>query len=147
MACAVRALHREDSATAQQLVEHFHSARISAEYLAALLAEPSNLLLVAENDGSVIGFLFGHFLERLRLPTSQLFIYELEVAAEHRRKGVAHALMSEALGHAAARGIDAFVFTNYSNPAAAALYRKLGGVAKNGDDLLFVFACVPGHVG
>ena len=139
MAYAVRALTREDAAVAQHLVGRFHSARVSAEYLATVLANPSNLLLAAELDGSVIGFLFGHFIERLRLATSQLFIYELEVAAEHRRRGVALALMTSALKRAAAQGVDTFVFTNHSNAAATALYRKLGGVAKNGDDLLFVF--------
>ena len=146
MAYAVRALCREDAAVAQHLVGCFHSAHVSAEHLATLLANPSNLLLVAEQDRSVIGFLFSHFIERLRLATSQLFIYELEVAAEHRRKGVALALMSSALKLAAAQGIGAFVFTNHSNAAATALYSKLGGVVKNGDDLLFVFP-MPGHVG
>ena len=146
MAHAIRALHREDAVVAQRLVGRFHSAHVSTEYLSALLANSSNLLLVAEQGGSVIGILFGHFIERLRLATSQLFIYELEVAAEHRRKGVALALMSKALKLAAAQGLDAFVFTNHSNAAATALYRKLGGVAKNGDDLLFVFP-MSGHVG
>jgi ribosomal protein S18 acetylase RimI-like enzyme len=146
MAHAVRALRGEDAAVAQRLVGRFHSVRVSAEYLATLLANPSNLLLVAELDDSVIGFLFGHFIERLRLAASQLFIYELEVVAEHRRKGVALALMSTALKRAAAQGVDAFVFTNHSNVPATALYRKLGGVAKNGDDLLFVFP-ISGHVG
>jgi aminoglycoside 3-N-acetyltransferase I len=146
MAYPVRALRSEDAAVAQRLVERFHSARVSAEYLATLLVDPSNLLLAAEQDGSAIGFLFGHFIKRLRLATSQLFIYELEVAAEHRRKGVALELMSSALKVAAVRGVDAFVFTNHSNAAATALYRKLGGVAKNGDDLLFVFP-MSAHVG
>ncbi len=146
MAYAVRALHQDDAAVAQALVARFHSAGVSTEYLSALLSRSANLLLVAEHQGSVIGFLFAHFIDRLRLATPQLFIYELEVAAEHRRKGVALALMSSALKAAAARGIDAFVFTNHSNAAAIALYRKLGGVAKNGDDLLFVFH-MSGHVG
>jgi len=38
-----------------------------------------------------------------------------------------------------------FIFTNRSNVAATGLYRKLGGVAKNGDDLLIVFP-MSGHV-
>ena len=145
MSYAVRALRGEDAAVAQRVVGRFHLASVAAEYLATVLANPSNLLLVAELDDSVIGFLFGDFIERLRLATSQLFIYELQVAAEHRRRGVAVALMSSALKRAAAQGVDAFVFTNHSNAAAAALYRKLGGVVKNGDDLLFVFPT--GHMG
>ena len=140
MAHAVRRLDASGIATAQEVLTRFHRSEVSAAYVKSILDNVANLLLVAEESGKVIGFLFAHWIDRLPVEQRQLFIYEIEVALEHRRKGAASALVSAALGYARARGARSFVFTNHSNPAATGLYRKLGGKAKNGDDLLFVFS-------
>jgi hypothetical protein len=55
---------------------------ISEQCLARLLGNPANLLLIAGQAGSIIGVLFGHFIDRLRLPSSQLFMYEVEFLPE-----------------------------------------------------------------
>jgi len=139
MACQVRALTEFDASTALELVRRFHSSCLQQSRLASVLGNPANLLLVAEDAGRTIGFLFAHWLDRLRVSESQLFIYEVEVEPEQRRVGVGSALVASALARARERRARAFVFTNQSNAAAIALYRKLGGSVKNGDDLLFVF--------
>ena len=140
LAPVVRALDVSDVATAQKVLTRFHAGKVSEAYIGSLLASASNLLLVAEESRKVLGFLFAHWIDRLPVEQCQLFIYEVEVAPEHRRNGVASALLSAALEYARERGARAFVFTNHSNPAAIALYRKLGGTMKNGDDLLFIFS-------
>jgi ribosomal protein S18 acetylase RimI-like enzyme len=71
----------------------------------------------------------------------------VEVVPEQRRTGVGQELMSNALTLAAARGIETSVIANHCNPAAVALYSKLGGIATNGDDLLFDFPAPLGQEG
>ena len=97
------------------------------------------MLLVAEAPDGVVGFLYAHWIDRLYNESTQLFIYEVEVDEAHRRSGVGTSLLAAALAHAQQRGARAFVFTNHSNRAAMRLYEKVGGLVKNGDDLLFVF--------
>ena len=82
-------------------------------------------------------------LPRLRREAVQYFIYEMEVAAASRRKGVGTALMKWLIDHAHARGDDLFVLTTASNEAAVAFYKRLGGRPRNGgDDRLYHF---PAH--
>jgi len=140
MSVAIRTLSAQDVATAQEIVRRFHTRNVSDRHLASVLASAANLLLVAEDVGCLLGFLFAHWIDRLPSEAHQLFIYEVEVTEKHRRAGVGFALLTKALACARERNARAFVLTNHSNPAAAALYRKAGGVVKNGDDVLFVFS-------
>ena len=140
MDAAIRTLTPRDVGVARDLVHRFHSATLSDHHLESVLANPSNLLLVAEHSDRVIGFLYAHWIDRLPVEASQLFIYEVEVTRENRRTGIASSLLSTALAHARQRGARTFVFTNHSNPAAVRLYQRAGGIVKNGDDLLFIFA-------
>jgi ribosomal protein S18 acetylase RimI-like enzyme len=136
----IRTLHAGDVATAQRIVRRFHARSLPCAYLASVLANDANVLLVAEDGGDLVGFLFAHWIDRLYVQREQLFIYEVEVVADHRRTGVGSGLLSTALAFARERQTRTFVFTNQSNTAAVALYRKAGGIAENGDDLLFVFS-------
>ena len=140
MAAAIRTLCAQDVVAAQDVVRSFHSAALSDDYLQSILLNSANLLLVAQVADRVVGFLYGHWIDRLYSASAQLFIYEVEVAEGNRRSGIASALMSAALAHAQRRDARTFVFTNHSNRAAVALYEKAGGIARNGDDLLFIFA-------
>lgn len=136
----VRILGATEASTALRVCERFHSRAPSPDYLASALSNSTNLLLVAGEDADLRGFLLGHWLARTVRQETQLFIYELEVAPQYRRRGVATALFNRALQLARERDAKSFVLTNHANAAAKALYRKLGGIAKSGDDLLFVFS-------
>ena len=71
---------------------------------------------------------------------SRLFVYEVGVEPDARRRGVATELLRELERIARARGIrNGFVLTNESNEAAMGLYRSLGGVRPSSDDVLFDF--------
>jgi ribosomal protein S18 acetylase RimI-like enzyme len=95
--------------------------------------------LVAELAAQVVGFAYAHWLDRLARESQHLFVYEIEVDARHRRKGIGRALMNAILAEAGSKQADVFVFTNHSNAGAVSFYESMGGVAKNGDDLLFVY--------
>jgi ribosomal protein S18 acetylase RimI-like enzyme len=94
----------------------------------ALLGDDATIFLAAFRDDEPVGFVFGYVLPRRHGAPSILFVYELDVAEAHRRRGIAARLMSELAEIARARGIeDAFVLTEPDNDPANALYRSLGG--------------------
>jgi ribosomal protein S18 acetylase RimI-like enzyme len=107
----------------------------------ALLSDPRTIFLVAfDEDGAAMGFLFGYELLRRHGDPTIFFVYEVEVAPEYRRRGVArrlfHALAETAREREIATG---FVLTNASNTAAMRLYEAVGGTRPNPDDVMWDF--------
>jgi ribosomal protein S18 acetylase RimI-like enzyme len=140
VSATIRQLHSLDSLTARSLVRVFHRSEVSAAYLSDLLSDPKNLLILAEEGAEIVGFVWAHWLDRIRSERKQLFIYEVEVAPQQRRRGVGTQLMHFAIAIARAADADAFLVTNHTNAAAVGLYESLGGKTRgSGDDLLFVF--------
>jgi aminoglycoside 3-N-acetyltransferase I len=120
--------------------EHYQSAVPSGGYLLALLKDPTFLAVVAQDpDGAVIGGLAAYELRKFEQERSEVYIYDLAVHEEHRRKGVATALI-RTLG-AAARARGAYVMfvqadIGEEDEPANALYAKLASemiVAKHYD--------------
>src|SRR5690349_5516709 len=90
----------------------------------ALLADPRTLMLVAFDGDRPVGFVLAHELPRRHGDRSKLFVYEVDVAESHRRRGVATALLARLAELARERGIRAgFVLTEPDNGPANALYR------------------------
>jgi hypothetical protein len=61
----IRPLGPADAAVARAVVREFRGRDVTGSCLEGLLAEPANLLLVAETSGEVIGFVWAHWLDRL----------------------------------------------------------------------------------
>jgi ribosomal protein S18 acetylase RimI-like enzyme len=94
----------------------------------ALLADPRTLLLVAFDSERPVGFVLAHELQRRHGERAKLFVYEVDVAESHQRRGIASALLAELAELARERGIrTGFVLTEPDNGAANALYRSAGG--------------------
>jgi ribosomal protein S18 acetylase RimI-like enzyme len=94
----------------------------------ALLADPRTLLLVAFDGGRPVGFVLAHELPRRHGDPAKLFVYEVDVAETHRRRGIASALLARLSELARERGIrTGFVLTEPDNGPANALYRSVGG--------------------
>ncbi|HET6165790.1 MAG TPA: GNAT family N-acetyltransferase [Gaiellaceae bacterium] len=94
----------------------------------ALLADSRTLMLVAFEAERPVGFVLAHELPRRHGDPAQLFVYEVDVAESHRRRGIATALLARLAELARDRGIPAgFVLTEPDNGAANALYRGAGG--------------------
>lgn len=105
----------------------YSDKRPSADYLARLLRGDSFIALAALKDGRVIGGLAAYELRKFEQERSEFYIYDLAVAAEHRRAGVATGLILELKKIAAARGAYViFVQADLSDAPAIALYTKLG---------------------
>ena len=105
-----------------------------------LLADPHTLMLVAFDGELPVGFVLAHDLPRRHGDRSGLFVYEVDVAATHRRLGIARALLERLAGVARERGIrQGFVLTEPENAPANALYGALGGTLE-GTDVVWKFA-------
>jgi aminoglycoside 3-N-acetyltransferase I len=94
----------------------------------ALLADPRTLMLVAFDGARPVGFVLAHELPRRHGVRAKLFVYEMDVAETHRRRGIGSALLGRLADLARERGIPAgFVLTEPDNGPANALYRSAGG--------------------
>jgi ribosomal protein S18 acetylase RimI-like enzyme len=95
-----------------------------------LLADPRTLLLVAFDGERPVGFVLAHELARRHGEPSKLFVYEVDVAESHQRRGIGGALLERLAELARERGIRVgFVLTDEDNVAANALYGGAGGAS------------------
>jgi ribosomal protein S18 acetylase RimI-like enzyme len=98
----------------------------------ALLADPRTMMLVAFESATPVGFVLAHELPRRHGDPSKLFVYEVDVAETHQRRGIASALLERLAGLARERGIQVgFVLTDPGNGPANALYRSAGGATES----------------
>jgi aminoglycoside 3-N-acetyltransferase I len=99
----------------------------SDEYLSRLLGKEHFIAVVAMADGVVIGGLAAYQLDKFEQDRREIYIYDLAVLAEHRRKAVATGLIGELKRIAAARDVYViFVQADLEDAPAIALYEKLG---------------------
>ena len=97
----------------------------------ALLADSRTLLLVAFEGEHPVGFVLAHELPRRHGEPAKLFVYEVDMAESHRRRGIASALLVRLAELARERGIrTGFVLTEPGNGPANALYRSAGGATE-----------------
>ena len=105
----------------------YGGARPSREYLRRLLGSDYFIALAALKDGEVAGGLAAYELQKFEQARSEIYIYDLAVAAAHRRQGIATALIVELKQLAAARGAYViYVQADLGDTPAIELYSKLG---------------------
>ncbi|MBM1169782.1 AAC(3)-I family aminoglycoside N-acetyltransferase [Microvirga arabica] len=96
-------------------------------YLEALLAKDHVFAVVALAGEEVLGGLVAYELDKFEQARREVYIYDLAVHAEHRRQGIATALIEHLRGIAAERGAWViYVQADYGDDPAIALYEKLG---------------------
>jgi len=99
----------------------------SEMYLRRLLARDTFIALAATRDGRVAGGLTAYVLDKFEQERSEIYIYDLAVAASHRRQGIATALIASLRDIARERGAYViFVQADPPDDAAVAFYTKLG---------------------
>jgi aminoglycoside 3-N-acetyltransferase I len=105
----------------------YQGAVPSDAYLEALLGKPHFIALAALDGDDVVGGLAAYELQKFERARSEIYIYDLAVREDHRRRGVATALI-RALGRIAkARGAYViFVQADHGDEAAIRLYASLG---------------------
>lgn len=108
-------------------VATYSGNRPAADYLQRLLGSECFIALVAVKAGRVVGGLAAYELMKFEQKRSEIYIYDLAVAAAHRREGIATALIRALATIARDRG--AYVIFVQADPvdgAAIALYTKVG---------------------
>ena len=107
--------------------ETYTGAPPSDAWLADLLGREHVVVLVAFDGKTVVGGLVAYAFDKAERMRRELYIYDLAVAASHRRRGVATALIGHLRGIAAASGAwVVFVQADPGDDPAIALYQKLG---------------------
>lgn len=107
--------------------QSYASALPSDGYLQEMLGKEHVMALAALRDGVLLGGLVAYELDKLEQARREAYIYDLAVAAAHRRQGVATALIRRLCELAAQRGAYvAFVQADLGDEPAIALYESLG---------------------
>nr|WP_063840260.1 AAC(3)-I family aminoglycoside 3-N-acetyltransferase [uncultured bacterium]CBI71176.1 gentamycin 3-N-acetyltransferase [uncultured bacterium] len=110
-------------------VETYVGKRPGPEYIRRLLGSDYFIALAALEDNEVVGGIAAYHLKKFEQERKEIYISDLAVAEEHRRKGIATGLIRKLRKIAAARG--AYVIfvqadTGVEDEPAIALYTKLG---------------------
>ena len=108
-------------------VETYQGAVPSDDYLQSLLAAPHFIVVVARSRGAVVAGLAAYELQKFERDRREIYIYDLAVAKEHRRKRVATGLIEELKRIAKKRrAYVIFVQADRVDAPAIALYEGLG---------------------
>ena len=139
MAIEIKLLGREDTDVLAHIAPEVFDNPIDVGRVSEFLADPRHHLVVAVEDGLVVGFVSAvHYVH----PDKQRpeLINEIGVAATHRRRGLGTGLLHSVL--AVARGLgcaEAWVLTDRANPAAIRLYTAAGSTEAPTDSVMFTF--------
>jgi aminoglycoside 3-N-acetyltransferase I len=105
----------------------YSSSQPSKAYLERLLGSNTFIAVAALKRNEVVGGVTAYVLPKFEQERSEVYIYDLAVAAAHRREGIATALITKLKEIASLRGAYViFVQADPGDDAAIALYTKLG---------------------
>jgi aminoglycoside 3-N-acetyltransferase I len=137
MSIAVHQLSAPDVSMMRQLlvmfghafsdVKTYTAAQPSDAYLERLLGSGSFIALAALDGDKVVGGLAAYELVKFEQERKEIYIYDLAVAATHRRRGIATSLVKHLKDLASRRrAYLIYVQADLVDDPAIALYTKLG---------------------
>jgi aminoglycoside 6'-N-acetyltransferase I len=143
MTVEVRLLTSADGAVLDRVATDVFDHPVDACWSAEFLADARHHLVVAIDDGTVVGFASAvHYVHPDKPP--ELWINEVGVASSHQRQGIGRRVLAELLRHGTALGcVQAWVLTSPGNDAAMGLYAAAGGRAEAEPSVLFEFPLQP----
>ena len=126
-AITIRALGPADLDLLLTLPDGVFDHPVLPEQAAAFLADPGHEMVVALVDGIPVGFASATVLLHPDKPPA-LFVNEVGVRDDWRRRGIATRLMKRLIALGRDRGcVGTWLGTEPDNEPALGLYRKLGG--------------------
>ncbi|MDB5034810.1 MAG: acetyltransferase [Chlorobi bacterium] len=112
------------------------------------LADPRNRMVVAIDDGVVVGMVSAALHIHPDRGRPELWIDEVGVAPGHHRRGIGRRMMLAMLDIARRSGCgEAWVLTHRSNAPAMGLYNSIGANAEQEDAVMFTFHLDAGDMG
>jgi aminoglycoside 6'-N-acetyltransferase I len=140
MAIEIKVLGRQDAGVLAHVAPDVFDDPIDVGRANEFLADPRHHLVVAVDDGLVVGFVSAvHYIHPDK-PRPELWINEVGVAATHRRRGLGTGLLRAVF--AVARGLgcaEAWVLTDRANTAAMRLYAAASSLHQPTDHVMFTF--------
>lgn len=104
-----------------------YSSPPSRAYLQGFLAKPGHYVGVAYASGRVVGAITAYEIEKYERARTEIFIYDLAVDADFRRRGLATALINHCRDWGETRGAwVAVIMADDGEPAPFAVYSRLG---------------------
>jgi len=98
------------------------------DYLAKLLQNPMFVVYAVLFEGNVVGGLTAWELPLYRVELSEMFLYDIGVHADHRRKGLGKLLMETLHSYCREKGIkESFLDAHEEDQHALDFYRAIGG--------------------
>lgn len=136
---SVKVLSSEDLLLLLNVAPDVFDNPIDERLARKFLSDPRHHIVVALEEGMVIGFASAiHYIHPDN--PEELWINEVGVSPAHQRKGVAKAILRELLRYGRSLGCkSAWVLTEKGNVAANRLYRAVGGEADAGDTVMYTF--------
>jgi aminoglycoside 6'-N-acetyltransferase I len=139
MSVEIRALHAGDERVLDNVDDDVFDHQLRADSTLEFLSDPRHHIVVAIDDGVVVGMASGiHYVHPDK--PAEFWINEVGVASSHRRAGVARALIEKLLSLAKDAGCrEAWVLTDRDNVAAMRLYAATGGEEAPTDQVMFTY--------
>ena len=126
----IRRIGPNDAGVLARVAEDVFDDDIDPAHVAAYLAEPGHLMVLAVADSEVVGQARGMVHRHPDLPT-ELYIDNLGVTPARRREGIANRLLDELVAWGREKGCEeAWVGTEPDNEAARTLYAGRGSEAE-----------------
>lgn len=114
----------------ERVADDVFDEAIDPARVAAYLAEPNHLMVLAVSGGEVIGQARGMVHRHPDLPT-ELYIDNLGVAEDRRREGIATRMLDDLVAWGREQGCEeAWVGTEVDNVPARTLYERRGSEAE-----------------
>ncbi|KKB08439.1 hypothetical protein VE25_18740 [Devosia geojensis] len=127
MPITLKRLGPQDAAFFADIAPDVFDEPVVPERIAAYLAEPGHLMILALDGDLVVGQCAA-VIHKHPDKVDELYVDEVGVATSHHRRGIARAMLAEMFAWGRERGArEAWVGTETDNDAANALYRGFAG--------------------
>lgn len=113
---------------------------LQQDRILGFLSNEHNFFIAAIERNRIVGHVIAYKLQRYDGHNSMMYVHDIDVAEDFRRKGIGRTLLKEMKRICAKESISKmFLVTNASNQAAMAYYASEAGVRKSEDDVVFEF--------
>ncbi|QVK17670.1 GNAT family N-acetyltransferase [Mycoplasmatota bacterium] len=133
-------LNKDDIQIANDVSKIFHCLESDEKKIIQFLSNDKNHLIIYYVEDKIAGFVLGYELQRFDGKNNMMYMHEIEVLPDYRKKGIGKKLMDSLKEICKNRNVfRIFLITEKSNLPAVALYETMEGIAKNNDDIVFTY--------